>query len=216
MSHNFRCSSAISLRSTCGSVRRWPVPSSHLTLGAAPQVGQRTSSTLSWCDGFFIHGIICSLLAKKKPAPDPEMADSVESEEAAQAPVLDQARVVSDRAVARDSATHPVRLQMLAIRPLFFSRRASQFSYSPGRHNPIILPRQLARPPDPSPIPRIYAFSPFSLKLPAINRQAYSLRAKSPAQVFGTRRGGRFRCQSLALSRSYSPRDPRSNPCSRT
>jgi len=42
-------SSAISRRSRCGSVRAWPVPSSHFCPGAAPQVGQRTASA-----GFFL------------------------------------------------------------------------------------------------------------------------------------------------------------------
>jgi hypothetical protein len=37
-------SAAINLRSRCGSVRFCPVPSSHRTPGAAPQVGQRMAS----------------------------------------------------------------------------------------------------------------------------------------------------------------------------
>jgi hypothetical protein len=43
-------------RSRCGSVRGWPVPSSHFSPGAAPQVGQRTASTLFWSETFFITG----------------------------------------------------------------------------------------------------------------------------------------------------------------
>jgi hypothetical protein len=43
----------------------WPALSSHLTAGAAPQVGQRTPRTLSWCDGFFISGIMTTIYKEK-------------------------------------------------------------------------------------------------------------------------------------------------------
>jgi hypothetical protein len=52
---------------------------------------------------------------------DQGLAELGGAEEVDQAPVLDLALVISDRAVARDLATHPARLQMLAIRRIYFS-----------------------------------------------------------------------------------------------
>ena len=49
-------SAAIIWRSRWGSVRRWPAPSSHLTPGGAPQVGQRIASMSLEVTSFFITG----------------------------------------------------------------------------------------------------------------------------------------------------------------
>jgi hypothetical protein len=50
---------AITRRSRCGSVRGWPVESSHFSPGAAPQVGQRTASICSGVSGLFMPGKVC-------------------------------------------------------------------------------------------------------------------------------------------------------------
>lgn len=46
-------------RFRCGSVRSWPVLSSHFCLGAAPHVGQRTASICFGLSSFFITNSHC-------------------------------------------------------------------------------------------------------------------------------------------------------------
>jgi hypothetical protein len=59
--------------------------------------------------------------ASRKRERDQELEELGGAEEGGQAPALGLVLVVSDRAVAWDWATHPARLQMLAIRHIYFS-----------------------------------------------------------------------------------------------
>src|ERR1700687_1532695 len=56
LGHELILSAAINRRSRWGPLRGWPVLSSHLSPGAAPQVGQRTASTCFGVSSFFITG----------------------------------------------------------------------------------------------------------------------------------------------------------------
>jgi hypothetical protein len=56
-------SEAAKRRSRCGSVRGWPVVSSHFSPGLAPQVGQRTARTC-FCVTFMGYIVQCCLAAR--------------------------------------------------------------------------------------------------------------------------------------------------------